>query len=347
MSEDIQGKNNSERLKNYASALLVLIEERHPHQHFLQNLKRSKVEIAQTRAKQFLSKTDFDLESPDSLRELAADDSLKDLADLATLYVICPMPQRYTHAEQLMARNLTSSMEIIEWTREKFRKALKPEMKEAISNAIYDKAAHLGSMTTALSIQLPQNDTRRKNTLVGQLFADSLNGACEHCTSTFSPSAYLLDLYRFLKRAELGEDNGIQLLDQRRPDIKGLLLNCDNAETLIPYIDLCNEVLEAKVLDQPIIMRQTDSSTEQLRAEPEFVNHATYEHLAQQTFPWAMGYDRELDRSRTYLAHLSIDLASTAGLIPGEENNTSAVNKEFSRVFNVANPQAIGAWKPG
>ena len=69
---------------------------------------------------------------------------------------------------------------------------------------------------------------------------------CEHCRSVLSPAAYFADLLMFLKdreattRALTVKD----LLFARRPDLGYLELNCDNALTTLPYIDVVCEVLE-------------------------------------------------------------------------------------------------------
>ncbi len=341
MPDEIQGKTNNERQRNYRDALFDIIEKRNPHLHFLHNLKQSNVDTAQDRASRLLAKLEINLEQAESLRALANDEGLSDLADLATLYVICPLPGRAVHAEQLMAENILSSMDVIDRTKDRFREAMLPQMQQAISNQIYDKSAHLGSMTTALSIQLPPNDPDKKTTLVSQLFGDSLNNNCEHCTSTFSPSAYLLDLYRFLKRAEYGADTGIALLDERRPDIKDLDLNCANSDTLMPYIDLTNEVLESMVTDQPLSAEQTSWEPERLRAEPQHINPVAYELLAEQTFPWTMGYGRELKRTQAYLTHLGIDFARLSQVVTINRSNAERINQGFAHIFGVVNPQAI------
>lgn len=207
-----------------------------------------------------------------------------------------------------MANNMLSSMEVIRRSREQFRSEMAPEMKAAVSDPIYDKAAHLGSVTTALSILNTQSDTAPKGTLLGQLFSDAINENCAHCQSILSPSAYLLDLYRYLGRSTFGRETGIDLLNQRRPDIEGIELSCENADTVLPYIDLTLEVLESMAAAQPLVGRQTSWPPEQLRAEPEHVNPVAYDLIENETFPWRMGFSRALHRSKTYLNHIGIDL---------------------------------------
>lgn len=74
--------------------------------------------------------------------------------------------------------------------------------------------------------------------------------------SVLSPSAYLVDLLHMLQALELEPATGapgtppptaLDLLRRRRPDITRIELGQANTETLLPYIDLVNEVLEAAV----------------------------------------------------------------------------------------------------
>jgi hypothetical protein len=69
---------------------------------------------------------------------------------------------------------------------------------------------------------------------------------CEDCRSVLSPAAYFADLLMFLKdREAVNSDDTVKgILFDRRPDLGYLELNCDNALTPLPYIDVVCEVLE-------------------------------------------------------------------------------------------------------
>jgi hypothetical protein len=72
---------------------------------------------------------------------------------------------------------------------------------------------------------------------------------CEHCNSVLSPAAYFADILMFLRdRVTLTAGKSVKdLLLERRPDLGYLELNCDNALTPLPYVDVVCEVLEAVV----------------------------------------------------------------------------------------------------
>jgi hypothetical protein len=69
---------------------------------------------------------------------------------------------------------------------------------------------------------------------------------CEHCRSVLSPAAYFADLLMFLKDRNAANPayNVNDVLFERRPDLGYLELNCANALTPLPYIDVVCEVLE-------------------------------------------------------------------------------------------------------
>lgn len=75
---------------------------------------------------------------------------------------------------------------------------------------------------------------------------------CEQCTSVTSPAAYLADTLNYLQIdvAASGAKSPYEVLTERRPDIPHILLNCDNTNVELPYIDIVNELLEDEVLRQ-------------------------------------------------------------------------------------------------
>lgn len=69
---------------------------------------------------------------------------------------------------------------------------------------------------------------------------------CEECRSVYGAASYLTDVLRFLsERISITPGKSVKdVLFERRPDIGDIDLNCDNTNTLTPYIDIANEILE-------------------------------------------------------------------------------------------------------
>lgn len=103
---------------------------------------------------------------------------------------------------------------------------------------------------------------RFKNINLEELFGAMVNDPCEDCNSVTSPAAYFVELLQFLRSNNLDQSNSkmtgkigpsgtagtlLQKLYDRRPDLGELQLSCSNTNTLLPYLDLANEVMESFV----------------------------------------------------------------------------------------------------
>jgi hypothetical protein len=136
--------------------------------------------------------------------------------------------------------------------------------------------------------------------------------ACLHCRSVMSPAAYLVDMLQFLSHRITAGTSAKDVLLARRPDLVQIELSCANSNTVLPYIDLVNELLEDAVAPpaDPTAAaraRQTTLTTDELNANPEHVNPAAYAALAGAVFPWKLPFDLPLAEARTYLGHLGSD----------------------------------------
>jgi hypothetical protein len=82
------------------------------------------------------------------------------------------------------------------------------------------------------------------------LFGSQDYCACAHCQSILSPAAYFVDLMSFVEeRVSKVHFAGAKATDPlhlevRRPDLWALPLTCENTNTLIPSLDVINEILE-------------------------------------------------------------------------------------------------------
>src|SRR5690606_3078870 len=136
---------------------------------------------------------------------------------------------------------------------------------------------------------------------------------CTHCRSVLGPAAYLADLLKFLDDAPVpagaaGARPPFEVFRERRPDVERILLDCDNANVMLPHIDLVNEILEQAVLGRPPAAYQTEGTAEALRAEPAHEDAAAYAVLEGAVFPWALPFDLAHERARLFAEHLGLEL---------------------------------------
>lgn len=153
---------------------------------------------------------------------------------------------------------------------------------------------------------------------------------CSECQSMYSPAAYLTDLLHWLGTSvvcppassgktgfrALMQTNLVSGIKDRRKDIRYLKLNCKNTNTLVPYIDLVNEILSVNLLsDIPgytgtdVINAykslQTNKTAEELLTEPEHRFPDAEALLKTNYFQWALPYDAAYDESTSYLKKLN------------------------------------------
>jgi hypothetical protein len=156
---------------------------------------------------------------------------------------------------------------------------------------------------------------------------------CSDCQSVLSPSAYFVELLQFLRNNTLSWDTStfknsgqqgisgtaLQALFDRRPDLGCIELTCENTNTILPYVDLVNEVMESFVVHrhqyekstsdpkQTIIdvHNVTDEASSELLAEPQHTNYQAYCILKDAVFPLTnAAYHQAIDEARIFLQYL-------------------------------------------
>ena len=157
---------------------------------------------------------------------------------------------------------------------------------------------------------------------------------CEHCRSVLSPAAYLVDLMQFIdiepkvwestltqwredhdnKDYETGYNykKPYKAFIERRPDIPYILLNCENTNTALPYIDLVNEILEYYVANQTLIENAAHdtgyATTAELLAEPQNVIAEAYTKLEQAHYPLNLPFNLWLETARSFCNYFETPL---------------------------------------
>lgn len=145
-------------------------------------------------------------------------------------------------------------------------------------------------------------------------------------STVYSPSAYFVDLLMYLRdnnlakdkisQPEAGEEDSfkqtaLEQLLRRRPDLIHLELTPQNANTVLPYVDLANEVMESFIAhtEQAIGIEAynvDDEDTDYLLSQPQNVKIEAYRKLAAAVYPTSLPYHQPLDAQREFLQNLGV-----------------------------------------
>ena len=262
------------------------------------------------------------------------------------LFHLSPAHHRFPSFKSLWLAEYENADSILQKGRGGFNLDMKSQaLTEKQASDIYKNAQHqqslgLLSQPTLTAINTAPDESGQPIKIeptIAALFGDKGSSGCDHCISAFSPSAYLIDMLRFLERSNTSPDlqgkTGLQLLLERRPDINNLRLNCENSHTPLPYIDLVNELLEHVVASSSLPFKipedwlvetnldlQTTWAAEELAAHPEYLQKEAYNKLRIATAPWGLPYNLWADEVRTYLAQVSTDRTELMALVRPDSN---------------------------
>ncbi|GFF58704.1 hypothetical protein IFM46972_11182 [Aspergillus udagawae] len=247
--------------------------------------------------------------------------------------------QIHDNATAVVARNENMLMAILQSARGTGLKAIDGDA-DALSRqfAIQQEIQHRG-----LSLNLEN------------LFNSNDRCACDDCTTVYSAASYFVDLLNYLRNNNLSPINlapnistagkpdnitgtVLEKLFRRRPDLGDLELTCANTTTILPYIDLANEVMESFIVhldtyDQTpsaasngypqatIDVFNVDEFTEsaELLGQPQNVNEGAYRTLATAVYPFTLPYHLPISTARVFLQYLKVargDLLDRARLKP-------------------------------
>jgi len=268
---------------------------------------------------QYLKKNNIDLE----------DKAVVQLKKFQRVYQITPSDKAMA---ALLNHNIDSAYAVVQYDEDTFIKTYQGELGgETAARLTYAKAqqVHNAVLNIATSYMLekaapplypiPWKTGEGGADDTGVLAYPTLEGlfgeldfcTCEHCRSWLSPAAYLVDLLLFLDKDE--RPSPLDVLLERRPDIQHLQLTCENTNTVLPYIDLVNEVLEHWVVNGSLTNFEGHNieegvTIEELLASPQFVNDRAYEILRDQVFPPPLPFNRSLEVMRRYFEHFEMPL---------------------------------------
>ena len=349
---NVPGENAAERIGNFAATIADAVEAQFPTAVIASRLSRDGGFDMPHKAAvtTFLNEhSDFELGTTDITSYLiehegtafqGVDDRQGFTAQVETMQRIAHVAPRYDQMRTLISIGFGSARDIARYSREQFEVGHAEALGGPVeANKIHDAAAQKCAMThnvvsavisaytgpqvKALEIKDQAQNIADLKRLFGSLdFCD-----CAECRSVLSPAAYLVDVLEFIghrqaKPTPRGDLRWVRdILFRRRPDIGEIELTCENTNTLVPYLDLVNELLEEAVAPTvltgqwgrlPPTLReqfQTRLSTEELSAYPEHINAVAYLILSRVLYPWSLPFDLWMEETRAYLTHLGTSRA--------------------------------------
>lgn len=325
------GATAEEKKENYARLLERMMEDAFPTEAFVQRLKKDDAPDKAGLNQFFARNKNFDFRLHPVERFLTdhpqAMEGIEDHAavaqDLRIYQRLSRMTPRYSEIQALYNQGLHSSHAVVQWGEDAFVKKMGHPWGASRAREVYESAAQTSALALtqmarwapAFNISLavlPYSLAPGEGLPEWESLFGSLDYClCEHCRSVLSPAAYLVDLLAFLKDrpATTAHRSAKDVLFTRRPDLGQVELTCANTNTLLPYVDLVNEVLEQEVSPVPGVPaqhRQTRSPADVLDANPEYTNPGAYAALRGAVFPWGLPFDLWAEEGRVYLTHLGV-----------------------------------------
>ncbi|WP_409340424.1 neuraminidase-like domain-containing protein [Paenibacillus sp. MBLB4367] len=195
-----------------------------------------------------------------------------------------------------------------------------------------DSDVQIAGMSAAADIrENVRNELIKQFPTMESLFGSMDYCECEHCRSVLSPAAYLVDLLQFidtepetwktfLARWDERHDTPYHAtymkpydaLIERRPDLPYLPLTCENTLTVLPYIDIINEILEYYVANGGLSEHAShdtgEATTDQLLAEPQNVIREAYDILRDSLYPLNLPFDLWTETVRQFCSYFDTPL---------------------------------------
>lgn len=246
-------------------------------------------------------------------------------ANLTSALVVSDQPE--TQFVQALSKQLSQNGETV--ARQVYTNAVSARIRNEQA-LLSMKEAKQGSGVSFIDKGLKQNfgnndfnSVLTKNNLSWDLlFGDTNFCECGECTSVYGAANYFVELLQYLRNNNLDPDavgalsvssnpkdiskTPLRKLFDRRPDLQCLQLTCANTNTMLPYVDLVNEVMESYVVFHktlPFNVSEDETSAE-LLAQPQHTEYKAYEQLHNAVYPFSLPYHQPIDAARIYLKFL-------------------------------------------
>lgn len=192
-------------------------------------------------------------------KALASDDDFRQ--EMKATQRVFKLHQSFEATNTLLADNIHSAQQVYRLGESQFVQlyADRPGFDANSARVAWNRAAdtHAATLTIVADLkaldanslpQVLQNNNQALSSFPNweNLFQTGDLCDCEACRSVLSPAAYFADLLIFLRDRKAANPAFTvkEILFRRRPDLGYLELNCENALTPLPYIDVVCEVLE-------------------------------------------------------------------------------------------------------
>ena len=368
----IKADTEDERVQIYTGQIQTVLNAAYPTQKIGIMLKNQQLPVQDTGTVKgittFLTKNqqfdisssriyDFEKEiqaaSPDNYGNVSTE-----LKRVQRIFQVSPTPDVMS---VLMENNLDSAYAITSIPKKSFIKMYSGALGgDQMAEAVYQRSAYISTQAAEQSAKMyglshgatpdyvfsgadhsDLMNTLQKNVPnYSELFGSPDICQCDDCRSVYSAAAYFVDLLRFLWRGAKN-DNGKSPLDMfslRRPDLLYLPLTCENTNTIIPYIDLVNEVMEYYTyhgtLDKNAAYDTGETTSDELRANPQNFEPEAYRILKNTAYPFSLPYHQPLDVIRTYSDFLKTERFDVMVTMQKDftQSTTRAIESEILRI---------------
>lgn len=333
--DSVQGADEDDRARRYVSQMQGLLDSAFPTKRIARMVDAGRLPIETASVargiKTFLTaQPSFDFASSrvhdfeEEIENAGGAEVKRELMKLQRVFQVSTSPEAMS---ALLERKLDSAHSIASTPLRTFVAQHAQALGgESAAYAVHQRASHIAARSEDAALQLfhysegiaPRgvlSDTdvaEARATLQGKLpnytnlFGSPDLCECQHCRSIYGGPAYLVELLRFLARSTPNDDDRtpLDLLSERRPDLVHLLLTCENTNTVIPYLDLANEVMEYYTAHGSLVnFKGYDTgkaSADELRASPQHFDLDAYRKLRDAKHPFTLPYHQPLEVIRSY-----------------------------------------------
>ena len=350
----VEGNTDEEKVANYASQVQTLINAAYPTQKIAVMLGKQELPVKNAEVskgiKTFLSQNkEFEIgktpvhEFAEELKSVTKEnytEAKNELNRMQRVFQVSPSP---TVMATLMEKNLNSAYSITSYSKKNFIKMHSDSLGgDVMAEAVYQRAEHISTLAAERAMKmydlshlaapayaysesdrkqvvdlLEKQVSKRHNPNYSEIFGSPDICECKECSSVYGAAAYLIDLLRFLEKGSVNADHKspLDMFKQRRPDLLYLPLTCENTNTLIPYIDLVNEVMEYYTANGTMPNTASssasydtgDATADELRANPQNFVLDAYKKLKDAVYPFSLPYHQPLDVIHTYSDYLKTE----------------------------------------